>query len=142
VPVGEDERGGAVGRVGAQVDAGALEESGADAEAARRVVVAGDHDGGDAEGGEPVEGVVEEAHGAEWGHGPVVDVAGDEYGVDVVLARGGDEVVEEGLLGVEEADAVETAAEVPVGGVQEPHGSAPAGVLAMVPALSRLCGRR
>lgn len=53
--------------VGAQVDAGPAHESGADAEPPGRVVVAGDHHGGDAEVGEAVQRVVEELDGAERG---------------------------------------------------------------------------
>lgn len=67
VGVGEDDRGAAGGGVGAQVYAGAADESGADAEAAGGVVVAGDHHRGHAGLGEAVQGLVEQFHGGEGG---------------------------------------------------------------------------
>ena len=66
---------------------GAVDQPGADAEPAGRVVVAGDHHRGHAEVGEPVQGVVEQLDGGERRHGPVVDVARDEHRVDLALAR-------------------------------------------------------
>ncbi len=123
--VGEDDGGGAALGVGTEVDARAFEEARADAEPAGRVVVAGDHDGRDADGGEPVQCPVEEFDGGERRDGPVVDVTGDEDGVHLAGLDGGHQMVEEGGLGVQQGDAVEGPAQVPVRGVQQLHATAP-----------------
>lgn len=125
VRVGQHHGLGAAVGVGPQVDPGPADEPGADAEPAGGVVVPGDHHGGHAQVGEPVQGPVVQLDRGQRGYGPVVDVAGDEDGVDLVLADGLDQVVDEGGLGAEQVHAVEGPAEVPVGGVQEPHSPAP-----------------
>lgn len=125
VAVGQDDGGGAALGVGTQVDPGPVEEPGADAEPAGRVVVPRDHDGGDSDGGEPVQRAVEEFDGGERRDGPVVDIAGDEDHVHLALLDGGHQVVQEGGLGVQEGHAVEGPAQVPVRGVQHPHAIAP-----------------
>ncbi len=118
VHVVEDGGAGAVVDLGAQVDASAFDEAGVDPQSARRVVVAADHDQRDLQGGEFLQGPVEEVDGVEGRNGPVEHVARDGDGVDVVLADGVQEESEEGTLLVDERYAVELAAEVPVGGVQ------------------------
>ena len=67
---------------------GAVDQPGADAEAAGRVVVPGDHDRRHAEVGEPVQGVVEELDGGQRRHRPVVHVTGHDHRVDLALAHG------------------------------------------------------
>ena len=81
------------------------DQTGAHAEPAGRVVVSGDHHGGYADGGEPVQGPVEELHGGQRRHGPVVDVTRHQDGVDLALAHGRHQMVEEVGLGVEQAQA-------------------------------------
>ena len=65
----------------------------------------------------------EQGHGVRGREGAVVDVAADEDGVDALGADHLDEVVEVRRLGPEEPDTVERAPQVPVGGVEEPHGT-------------------
>src|SRR5690606_37773248 len=114
VGVGQHHGGAAGGGVGAQVDAGAADEPGGDAEPAGGVVVAGDHHRRHTEVGQPVQGVVEQFDRGERRHGPVVHVAGDDHRVDGALAHGRDQVADEVGLGAEHADPVEGPAEVPV----------------------------
>lgn len=121
VGVGQQHRGAAPGRVGAQMDARPLDEARADAESPGRVVVPGDHDRRHALLGEPVDGAVEELHGRERRHGPVVDIPCHEDRVHVVLAHRRHQVVEERCLGVEQGDPVERPSQVPVRRVQESH---------------------
>ena len=68
------------------------------------------------------EDVVEQLDRLGRRHGAVVEVAADEDGVGRSLAHELDELVEDGGLVVGEVDVVEEAPEVPVGGVDEPHG--------------------
>ena len=71
---------------------------------------------------EPHQALREQLDGLGRGHRPVVDVAADEHGVDPLGAHDVDEVVEVGGLGVEQPHLVERAPQVPVGGVDQPHG--------------------
>jgi hypothetical protein len=80
----EEDGAGSVGGVGAQVDAGFGVQAGAGAEAVGRVVVAADHDGGDAEVGELVQSPVEQAYSVQARDGTVVDVARDQQGVHLL----------------------------------------------------------
>ncbi len=50
--------------------------------------------------------------------GTVVDVAGDQDDVHLFRADEVDQLVDEALLGVQHADAVERPAQVPIGSVQ------------------------
>jgi hypothetical protein len=54
--------------------------------------------------------------------GAVVEVARHEHGVDLLLARDPHDLAEHLLLLVEPADTLERLADVPVGGVEDPHG--------------------
>ena len=72
---------------------------------------------------EPDQALREQLDGLGRGHRPVVDVAADEHGVDPLGAHDVDEVVEVGRLGVEQPHLVERASQVPVGGVDQPHGT-------------------
>lgn len=121
VAVGEHHGRTAGGGVGPQVDARPVNEPGTDAEASRGVVVAGDHDRGHAEVGQPVQGVVEELDGGERRDGTVVHVSRDDHGVRLAFAGGVDEMADEPGLGVEHVHPVERPAQMPVGSVQEPH---------------------
>ena len=125
VVVAADDRVTARGGRGTQVDTGPVDEPGADTQAAGGVVVAGDHHGGDAGLGEPVQRGVEELDGGERRHRPVVDVPGDHDHVRLAGARGVDEVGDEVGLRAEHAHPVERAPQVPVRGVQNPHRAAP-----------------
>ena len=51
----------------------------------------------------------------------LVQVAGDEDGVDLMLLGEADDLGQDGFLLVEAAAAFKGLADVPVGGVQEPH---------------------
>jgi hypothetical protein len=110
-------------RVGAQMDAGAVDEPGADTEAAGRVVVAGDHHRRHTEAGEPVQRVVEELDRGQRGHRPVVHITRHDHRVDLALPRDGDEMADELGLRPEHVHPVEGAAEMPVGRVQQSHDS-------------------
>ena len=72
---------------------------------------------------EPQHGLREQLDGLGRGHRAVVDVAADEHGVDPLGAHDLDEVVEVGGLGAEQPHLVERASQVPVGGVDQPHGT-------------------
>ena len=52
---------------------------------------------------------------------PVVDVAGNEHGVDVLVTHHVDEEVDEPGLRLEQGLTVQRTAQVPVGGVEQPH---------------------
>ena len=66
----------------------------------------------------PHQGVVQQADDVDSRQCAVVDVPGDEDDVDCLFPDEGHELVDEGALGVQHADAVEGPAQVPVGGVQ------------------------
>lgn len=130
--VGQHDRGGAVVRIGPEVDARPRDQSRADAEPAGGVVVPGDHDGRHTGVGQPVERVVEQLDGGERWYGPVVDVARHDDHVGLVFPHGPHQVVEERGLGVEHRDAVERPPQVPVRGVQDPHDITPTAPVCMV----------
>ena len=121
--VAEQHRPADVGDGRAQVQPGPLEQVGGEPEPDGGVVVAAaDHH---------LRAGVDEAHhrlreqldGVGGGHRAVVDVAADEHGVDPLTAHDLDEGVEVGGLGTEQPHLVERASQVPVGGVDQPHGS-------------------
>jgi hypothetical protein len=120
--IADEHRSGDVGEAGTHVHTGPLEQPGGEAEADRAVVVsAGQHDlrpGVD----EPEQRLGEERDGVGGGERTVVDVAADQHGGHRLRPHRVDEVVEEGGLGAQEPDTVEGATQVPVGGVEEPHG--------------------
>ena len=113
---------GAVDLGGAGADGQALpQEVGAEAEALGGVVIARSEDHpGDVR--QAAQGVVQEPDGIGGRDGAVVDVARHDDGIDGLAAGELDEVIGEGLLGVIEDAPVEGAPQVPVGGVQDPHG--------------------
>ncbi len=111
--------------VGAQVDAGVFDQSGVHAESAGRVVVPADHDEGDLQLGKLREDPLEQVDGLQWRDRPVVDVACYGYDVHMFVSYHVDQVLDEEALGGEEGFAVEGAAQVPVRGVQDPHGLRP-----------------
>ena len=120
--VGEFDGAGGVFEGGAQVHAGGFEEGGAVAEAAEGVVVAGAEDDLHAGAHEAGECLVEQGGAFGGGDGAVVDVAADEEGVDTFGVHVVEQFVDELLVFAGEGAAVEGAAEVPVGGVQNLHG--------------------
>ncbi len=69
--------------------------------------------------------VVEQRHRLQARQRAVVHVTGDEHGVDALVPDHRHEVVQEGALGVVQALPVERAPEMPVGGMQQSHGSRP-----------------
>ena len=101
---------------GAQEFARGVEEGGG------VVVAGGDDDVAAGCGGGAAEEVVVERLGAVRRVAAVEDVASDDEGVGVFCAEGGKQPVEEGALFVVAFAAVEGAAEVPVGGVDEFQG--------------------
>ena len=108
---------------GAQVHAGGVDERAAEPEAARGVVVAADHDHAGAGVAQPHQRLLAERHRVHRGHRAVVDVARDEHGVHPLRARRLHEVIEEPLLRLAQVGLMQRAPEMPVGRVQEPHGT-------------------
>ena len=102
--------------------AGGFEEGGAVAEAAEGVVVAGAEDDLHAGAHEAGECLVEQGGAFGGGDGAVVDVAADEESVDAFGVHVVEQFVDELLVFAGEGAAVEGAAKVPVGGVQDLHG--------------------
>lgn len=121
--VADHHRAADVGDGGAQVDPGALEQARGEAEPRGRVVVAAGDDDPGAGVDQALEGLGQQLHGVGGGQRTVVDVAADQHGVDRLGAHDLDQVVEVGGLGPEQPDTVERAPQVPVGGVQQPHGA-------------------
>jgi hypothetical protein len=106
---------------GADVQTGALQQPGGEAEADRRVVVAaGEHHLG-AGVDEPGDGLGEQLDGVGRRQRPVVDVAGDQHRVDRLGAHRLDQVVDERGLGIEQPHLVERTSQVPVGGMDQAH---------------------
>ena len=123
VRVGQRDRTVDVVDARAHVHPGRLGELGTESQPGGRVVVAGeDHhrDAGGGEAGEAARGQPDRVDGRDR---PVEDVARHEDGVDLAAHRLGEQPVEEGLLVGGEVHAVERPAQVPVRGVEQPHGS-------------------
>ena len=110
-----------VGDGGAHVQTGALGPTRPEPEPLGGVVVAAGDD--DLRPGveQPVEGVVEQAHGVDRRQRAVVHVAGHDHRLDGLGPDHLDQVVEEPRLRGEQVDTVEGTTEVPVRGVQQPH---------------------
>ena len=123
VVVVEQDGGADGGGVGADVDAGGVDQPGAEAEPLGGVVVAaGDHHPR-AGRGQPGEGLVGQADRVDRRQRPVVDVAGDHDQVDPLALDDVEQVVDVRRLVLEHALAVEGPPEVPVGGVEDAHGT-------------------
>ncbi len=120
--VGEQHRLGERGGPGPQVHAGGVDERAVDAEPAGGVVVAADQDHPGAGRAQPGERVLVKRHRVNRRDGPVVDVARHEHGVHPRGPRRLDEVVEERGLCLPQVETVQRPPEVPVRGMQEPHG--------------------
>jgi hypothetical protein len=123
VRVGEDHR--LVEPVGGRADVhpGDRQQPGGEAEPPRGVVVArGEHHLG---AGPPQPGEHPVEHGGRVGRGDgaVVHVAGDQDDVDPLIGHDGGQPAEHRLLLGEQVGAVQRPADVPVGGVQQPHGA-------------------
>jgi hypothetical protein len=121
VRVGEHHGLGDAGRVAAHVHAGPLQQLAVRAEPCGRVVVAAGDDHAGPGPGELQQGPPPGGEGLYRRDGAVEDVARDEDHVHPFLPHDLDDVVHPGLVGVGEVGAVETATEVPVGGVEQAH---------------------
>ncbi len=121
VLVAQEHRPVQVGDRGAHVQTRALGPARPEPEPLGGVVVAAGDD--DLRPGveQPVEGVVEQAHGVDRRERPVVHVAGHDHRLDGLGPDHLDQVVEEPGLRGEQVDTVEGTTEVPVRGVQQPH---------------------
>jgi hypothetical protein len=108
-------------RIGDDVDA-RPQQRGLEPEACRRVVVAAGDDHRRAGVGERGQRVGEHAVARGGGRGGVEHVAGDDHHVDLVLAHLADECAEHAAERIERGVAVERPPDVPVRGVQDPHG--------------------
>ncbi len=97
------------------------QQPGTEAQPNRRVMVAGRDDDLRAGVDDPGQRVVEEGRRLRRWHRPVVDVAGQQDRVDPLGADHLDELVEDELVRTLQGDPVEPSAQVPVGGVQQPH---------------------
>ena len=82
MPVFEHDRLGDRPGPGAQVHPGGVDQRAAEAEPARGIVVAADHDDAGARVPQPGQPVGAELHGVHRGDRAVVDVAGHQDGVD------------------------------------------------------------
>ena len=122
VLVVQDDRLGQPARPGPQVDARRVDERAVDPEPPGGVVIAADQDHPSARRPEPDERVLIVGDRVHRRDGPVVDVARDEHGVHALGCHRVDEVVEECRLRVSQIGPMERPPEVPVRGVQEPHG--------------------
>ncbi|GAA2216714.1 hypothetical protein GCM10010429_45120 [Micromonospora olivasterospora] len=54
-------------------------------------------------------------------HRPVVEVTGDEHGIDLFTASNLDQMIDECLVRVVQAEAVQMATQMPIRGVKESH---------------------
>lgn len=104
---------------------GRLEQGGAEAEPARGVVIAADHDGAGPGAAQPAERLVAERDRVDRRQRAVVDVAGHDDHVDALGAHRLDQVVDIGRLTVEQALPVERPPQMPVRGMQDPHSQEP-----------------
>ncbi len=126
VLVAQDEGRGSLRQLAHHVQAALAQQPAGEAHPGRAVVVAGDGDDGHAEVVDQTrEHVVEQAHGLRGRHGAVVEVAGDDDGRRPHLPCELDQLLEHVRLVLGEVLVVEQAAEMPVGGVDEPHGADP-----------------
>jgi len=103
------------------MDAAGGQQPAPEAEPPRRVVVATDQHHLRARGPQPHQRVLAQVHRAQRRDGPVVDVTGDGDHLDTFAAHDIDQMVEERLLRRPEVGLVQRPAQMPVGGVQQPH---------------------
>ncbi len=123
VLVGEHDGGADRGRVGADEDTCGVHQARAETEAPRAVVVAAAHHDARTGGGEPGERLVGQGDRVDVGEGTVVDVSRDHDHVDVLRGDDLEEVVDERTLVAQQVLAVEGPPQVPVGGVEDAHGT-------------------
>ncbi len=110
-------------RAGDEVDARLTEPVGVHAEAGDRVVVAARQDDLRARVPDAGQRALEQLDRGRRRRGRVEDVPGDEHHVDPLLLDGVHERLEHHAEVVEGGVGVERAADVPVGGVQQSHGT-------------------
>ena len=120
--VSEFDGAGGVFEGGAQVHAGGFKEGGAVAKPAEGVVVAGAEDDLHAGAHEAGECLVEQSGAFGGGDSAVIDIAADEESINACGVHVVEQFVDELLVFAGKGAAVEGAAEVPVGGVQNLHG--------------------
>ena len=111
------------GGVGADEDPGGVDEPGAEAEPLGGVVVAAGDDDLRPRRGQPRERLVGQPDRVDLGQRPVVDVAGDHDEVDPLRLDHLEQVVDVRRLVAEHPLTVERPPEVPVGGVEDAHGT-------------------
>ena len=85
------------------------------------VVVTGDGDHGDVGTAQAGEGGGEQLDRFGGGNGAVVEVAGDHHQIHVLLLGQLHNPIEGLGLLIQQGSAMETAAQVPIGGVEQPH---------------------
>ncbi len=126
VLVAQDDGRGRLRQLAHEVQSARAQQLPREPDAGAAVVVAGDGDDGDAEAVDELgEDVVEEVHRLGGRHRAVVQVAGDDHGRRPDLGGELDQLLQHVLLVGGEVLVVEQPAEVPVGGVDEPHGGDP-----------------
>ena len=109
-------------RAHSHVDAGSLQQPGADSEAGRRVMVAGDDD--HLRPGlqhKPGLCLVPQTDRIRRWHRPVVEVTGDEHGIDPFTASNLNQMIDESLMRIVQAETVQMATQMPIRGVKESH---------------------
>ena len=123
VLVGEHDRSADRRGVGADEDARGVHQARSETEAPRAVVVAAAHHDARTGGGEPGERIIGQADRVDMGERTVVDVSRDHDHVDGLRGDHLEEVVDERTLVAEQVLAVEGPPQVPVGGVEDAHGT-------------------
>jgi len=113
--------------VGDEQDAEVPEPGRQEVEQGHGVVVAGDDDHLAGRIRQTAEDVEDEGDGVVGSDRPVEQVAGDDHEVDLLVPGDGDELVEDLLELGPPIDPAQLLADVPVGGVEDPHGRPPAG---------------
>jgi hypothetical protein len=107
---------------GRQMHAGRAQQGRREAQPGGRVVIAAAHDDARTGVDESLEGLREQAHRVRCGHGAVVDITRDEHRLDPLGPHDLHELIERARLHTQHPDVLERPAQVPVGGVQRPHG--------------------
>jgi hypothetical protein len=123
VRVGEEDRLVEPVGLGAHVQPAGGQQLGEGAEPARGVVVAGSQHHLGARPAQSRDDAAEDRRGVCGGHRAVVDVAGHDDDVDALAGHDRCQSREHGFLLGEQVGAVQRPADVPVGGVQQPHGA-------------------
>jgi hypothetical protein len=121
VPVGQQNRLGQPGGVGTHMQPGLLQQPGTETQPAGGVVVTTGEDHRGPRGDQPRQRVIQQGDDVDPRQRSVVDVAGHDHGVHPLRPDHLDQMVEDLCLGLEQPHPVEGPAEMPVGGVEQPH---------------------